>query len=64
MILLSLQLNKNEIQKHSPRLFLFFNYYLAAPRPTLGHCQVDTLTNPMLITAFLLIPTRRSEGAS
>ena len=30
----------------------FFNCYLAAPRPTLGHYQGESLTNPMLITAF------------
>ena len=28
----------------------FFNWYLAAPRPTLVHSQWDSLTNPMLIT--------------
>ena len=33
---------------------LFFNYYLAAPRPTLGHSQGYRLTNSMLITAFQL----------
>ena len=32
----------------------FFNCYLAAPLPTLGHSQGDTLTNLMLITAFEL----------
>ena len=32
----------------------FFNCYLAAPLPTLGHSQGDSLTNPMLITAFEL----------
>ena len=31
---------------------VFFNYYLAAPRPTWGHCQEKSLTNPMLITVF------------
>ena len=34
------------------RIFFFFNCYLADPRPTLGHSQGDSLTNPMLITAF------------
>ena len=29
---------------------LFFNCYLAAPRPTLGNFQRDSLANPMLIT--------------
>ena len=37
----------------------FFNCYLAIPRPTLGHSPGDSLTNPMLITAFLQF---RSEG--
>ena len=37
----------------------FFNCYLAVPRPTLGHSQGDSLTNPMLITAFLHV---RPEG--
>ena len=31
---------------------IFFNYYLAAPRPTLGYSQGGSLTNLMLITAF------------
>ena len=39
--------------------FFFFNCYLAAPRPTSGHCRGDSLTHPMLITAFLPI---RPEG--
>ena len=30
----------------------FCNCYLAAPQPTLGHSQGNSLTNPMLITAF------------
>ena len=29
----------------------FFNWYLAAPRPTLGHYRGDSLTHPMLIIA-------------
>ena len=32
--------------------FFFFSCYLAAPRPTLGHSQGDSLTNLVLITAF------------
>ena len=32
----------------------FFNCYLAAPLPTLGHSQGDSLTKPMFITAFEL----------
>ena len=31
---------------------MFFNCYLAGPRPTLGHFQGESLTNPMLINAF------------
>ena len=31
----------------------FFNIYLAAQQPTLGHYQEDSLTHPLLITAFL-----------
>ena len=34
-------------------LLIFFNCYLAAPQPTLGHHWGDSLTHPMLITAFL-----------
>ena len=39
--------------------FFFFNCYLAVPQPTLGHSQGDSLTNLMLITAFVHI---RSKG--
>ena len=35
-------------------LFLFFNCYLAAPWPSLGHSQGDSLTKPILITLFEL----------
>ena len=35
--------------------YFFFNCYLAAPRPTLGHYRGDSLTHPMLITAFFYI---------
>ena len=41
------------------KIIIFFNCYLAAPRPTLGRCQGDSLTNPMLIIAFYLF---RPEG--
>ena len=41
------------------RFFFFFNYYLAAPRPTSGHYRGDSLTHPMLITAFVHV---RPEG--
>ena len=40
--------------------FVFFlNCYFAVPRPTLGHSQGASLTNPMLITAFVQV---RPEG--
>ena len=35
--------------------YIFFNCYLAVSRPTLGHSQGDSLTNPMLITAFVQV---------
>ena len=42
---------------HSTELLprYFFNSYLAAPRPTLGHYQGGSLTHPMLITCVLHI---------
>ena len=61
--LLSLcQLNVTVIQYivHSIWIwFNFFNCYLAAPRPTLGHYQGGSLTHLMLITSILHI---RPEG--
>ena len=43
----------------------FFICYLAASRPTLSHCQGDSLTNAMLITEFMiLISTQRSPRVS
>ena len=44
--------------------FLFFNCYLAAPQPTLGHFRGDSFNNLILNTAFSAILTRRSPGAS
>ena len=38
--------------------------YLAAPRPTLEHCRGGSVTNPMLIAAFVTSLTRRPPGAS
>ena len=32
---------------------IFFNCYLAVSRPSLDHSRGDSLTNPMLITAFV-----------
>ena len=43
---------KTRIDMYS-KFFFFFNYYLAAPRPTSGHYRGDSLTHPMLITAFV-----------
>ena len=43
----------------TPKWSFFLNCYLAAPRPTLVYSQGDSLTNPMLITAFYLL---RPEG--
>ena len=45
---ISHQKNENDIINE-----LFFNCYLAVPRPTFGHSQRDSLTNSMLITAFV-----------
>ena len=36
---------------------VFFNFHFTAPRPTLGHYQGDSLTNPILITTFSIIST-------
>ena len=54
-------LNHQNIKNHPERIYIFyfFNCYLAAPRPTSGHYRGDSLTHPMLITAFLHI---RPEG--
>ena len=41
---------KNEVD-----FLLFFKCYLAVPRPTLGYSQGDSLTNLMLITAFVQV---------
>ena len=48
---------------------IFLNSNLAAPRPTLCHCEGGSLTNLMLITAFLLARPKghrkpRNEGES
>lgn len=50
---------------HKPQEnFYFLICYLAAPRPTLGHYLGDNLTHQMLISAFQLISTQGSLGAS
>ena len=41
-----------------PDFQYFFNCYLAAPRPTSGHYRGDSLTHPMLITAFYILNPR------
>ena len=46
-------------------LSAFFNCYLAAPQPTLGHYQGGSLTHPMLITCILHIwPEGQRESHS
>ena len=40
--------------------YIFFNCYLAAPRPTLGHYRGDSFTLPMLIIAFFTFSTQRT----
>ena len=40
---------------------LFLNYDLAAPRLTLSHYWRDSLTHPMLITAFLHIRPKGNQ---
>ena len=46
-------------------LSAFFNCYLAAPQPTLGHYQGGSLTHPMLITCILHIwPEGQQESHS
>ena len=39
--------------------FNFFNFYLAAPQPTLGHYRRGSLTNPVLI---IVLERFQSEG--
>ena len=43
---------------------IFFNCYLAAPQPTLGHYRGGSLTHRMLITCVFTYSTRRSPRAS
>ena len=38
----------------------FFNCYLAAPLPALGHYRGDSLTHPMLITVFYILDPKVS----
>ena len=43
-------------------LLIFFNCYLAAPQPTLDHYWADSLTHPMLITAFYIFDPRVTKS--
>ena len=43
---------------------IFLNFYLATPRPTLGHYRGDSMANLILTTALSTILTRMSSGAS
>ena len=49
---LSLSSFRGQLNEHQDLLGTFFNSCLAALQPTLGHSQVDSLINAMLITAF------------
>ena len=51
-------------QLDNQRSLDFLNFYLAAPRPTLGHYRGNSLIELMLLTAFSTILTRRPLGAS
>ena len=42
--------------------YYFFKYYLAAPRPTLGHYRGCSLTHPMLLTCVLHIRPEGHQG--
>ena len=53
---------KNCIKKLYKCFFFFFNCYLAVPRPTLGHYRGDSLTHPMLITAFYMFDPKVTES--
>ena len=39
--------------KRTKNLIFLLTRYLASPRPTVGHYQGGSLTNPMLITSYL-----------
>ena len=45
---------ENHFWIFSNQFLIFFNCYLAAQRPTLGHCRGDSLNHPMLLTAFYI----------
>ena len=64
IISLSLHEQVERYFSHHRAMYLFFNYWLAVPRPPLGHSWEDSLNNPMLINAFSAILTGRSPGVS
>ena len=45
-------------------IYYLFKLLFGCPRPALCHSGRDRLTNPMLITAFSTISTRRFSGTS
>ena len=50
-------------ERRIKEMLLFFIYSLAAPWPTWGHYWRDSVTHPMLITAFIQVSTQMSlEG--
>ena len=56
---------KNSYSRSRGFFSFFFNCYLAAPRPTLGHYRGGSLTHPMLITCVLHIqPEGHQEDRS
>ena len=59
MIFCSLDMVHNRCNCYFSFWVFFFNCYFTALRPTSGHSQGDSLTNPMLITVFAHI---RPEG--
>ena len=56
---LGLSLYTRQFWKRKCFVFIFFNCYFPVPQPTLGHSQRESLTDPVLITAFAQV---RPEG--
>ena len=56
--ILNKNIDLNSYSENAKIAIFFFNCYLAAPRPTLGHYRGDSLTHPMLITAFYIFDPR------
>ena len=58
----------NQATQYDKYIYILMNFFiccLSAPQPTLGHCQVSSFTNLMLIIApLILILTWGSLGTS